>query len=181
MSATNRGTRKNTLDYYATPEWVTRLILPKLDWHAVESVLDPCAGDGAILRAVLDGARRINELRGIEIDPDRAAAAGAECRDAMTTPWGRPDLVIMNPPFNLAQSFCERAFSEISPGGEVAALMRLAMLESRSRAGFWAAHPADVYVLGKRPSFTGGGSDSAAYGWFVWGPGRGNRWWRLDP
>jgi hypothetical protein len=28
-----------------------------------------------------------------------------------------------------------------------------------------------VHVLSRRPSFTGGGTDSAAYGWFVWRKG----------
>ena len=34
---------------------------------------------------------------------------------------------------------------------------------------FWKAYPVNkLYVLSKRPSFTGKGTDSAAYAWFVW-------------
>jgi hypothetical protein len=35
----------------------------------------------------------------------------------------------------------------------------------------------DVYVLSKRPSFSGNGkTDATAYAWFLFGPGRGGRW-----
>ena len=45
MSATNRSNVRVASDFYATPAWCTRAILPHLP---VTSVLDPCAGDGAI-------------------------------------------------------------------------------------------------------------------------------------
>lgn len=47
------------------------------------------------------------------------------------------------------------------------------------RADFHRRHPSDVFVLPRRPSFTGGGTDATEYAWFVWGPGRGNRWYVL--
>jgi hypothetical protein len=52
-------------------------------------------------------------------------------------------------------------------------LLRLAFVESARRFVWWERHGArlaHVYALAERPSFTGGGTDSAAYGWFVWGP-----------
>lgn len=183
MSSTNRSLLSRSSgtghEYFATPSWVTALILPKLDWRGVDTVLDPCAGDGAILRAV--GAFAPVATKGIEVDPDRALAGGFDCGDALTMRWEAPALVIMNPPFSLAQEFCEKACREIARGGEVAVLMRLAMLAGQKRAGFWYAHPADVFVLGKRPSFTGGGTDSADYAWFRFWAGATRRWERLDP
>jgi hypothetical protein len=48
-------------------------------------------------------------------------------------------------------------------------LLRLAFLEGQKRAPFWKAQPPySVSVLAKRPSFTGGGTDSAAYAFFEW-------------
>ena len=48
-------------------------------------------------------------------------------------------------------------------------LLRLSFLESKGRVKFHQDFPADVYVLAKRPSFTGDGkADSCAYAWFVW-------------
>ena len=46
----------------------------------------------------------------------------------------------------------------------------------QDRRAFHDAHPADLYVLSRRPSFIGTGSDTAAYAWWVWGPGRGGRY-----
>ena len=41
--------------------------------------------------------------------------------------------------------------------------------EGRARRSFWAEHPASkVVVLSGRPSFTGAGTDSCAYGFFIW-------------
>ena len=54
-------------------------------------------------------------------------------------------------------------------GDGCAFLLRLAFLESVKRRPFWEQHPpAAVYVFTRRPSFTGGRTDSAAYGWFIW-------------
>lgn len=59
----------------------------------------------------------------------------------------------------------------------VAFLLPLSFLESAERGvkskvhktPFWKEHPATcVYVLSERPSFTGKGTDSNAYGFFVW-------------
>lgn len=188
MSATNVPNRKgvtrprNADDFYATPSWVTRAILPHLGPYT--SALDPCCGDGAILRELR------GELHGIETDGGRAlACVESDLRlvhmvnnhDALVTQWPAVDLIITNPPFALAMEFLKLALEESGGRGEVAFLLRLAFLEGQARAAFHRAHPSDVYVLPKRPSFTGDGkSDSCAYAWFVFGPGRGGRWSVLD-
>ncbi len=172
-------------DFYRTPAWATRAILPHLP--AAGSVLDPCAGDGTIIQALLDGGFG-GLVDAMEIDGERAAAIpGADVLvcDALTEGedfWAIPHaLVVMNPPFRLALRFVERALdAQDGHRGTTAALLRLGMLASQARASFWRAAPADVYVLPRRPSFTGGGTDSADYAWFVWGPGRGGRWQVLD-
>jgi hypothetical protein len=83
----------------------------------------------------------------------------------------------MNPPYSQAKAFVQRAISEAAPNrGTVAALLRLAFMEGQARAEFHKWNPSDVFVLKKRPSFAGGRTDSCAYAWFVWGPGRGGRW-----
>lgn len=188
MSATNVPKRdgttrvRNADDFYATPPWVTRAILPHLDLYT--SALDPCCGDGAILRELR------GEIHGIEIDNGRALACVesdprlvgmVNNHDALLTQWPSVDLIITNPPFALAKEFLTLALEEAGPRTEVAFLLRLAFLEGQSRAAFHRAHPSDVFVLPKRPSFTGDGkSDSCAYAWFVFGPGRGGRWSVLE-
>lgn len=184
MSSTNRGGKRSEADFYATPGWVTRAILP----HVPIDGLVLC-GDGAMMHElVLAGAGRVV---GVEIDAGRAHTAAARVSavvhhaDFLSAPvalrFGPWDLIITNPPFSLAQRFVERALADVRVGGTVAMLLRLAFLERQARAPFHRAHPSDVYVLPKRPSFSAdGATDSSAYAWFVWGPGRGGRWQILD-
>jgi hypothetical protein len=82
----------------------------------------------------------------------------------------RFDVIIGNPPYNAAETHVRRALSLRSkPFGVVAFLLRLAFLESAERVPFWREHPASkIYVLSERPSFSGGTTDNAAYGIFVW-------------
>lgn len=155
MSSTNRGGQRLADDYYATPSFATRAIIPHLNWIKAKTVLDPCAGDGAILREARSCHPEV-EARGIELDPVRANKAGCHCycMDALTTDWGSPDITIFNPPFLLSQEFIDKALRERPRGGEVAVLMRLGMLAGQERATFWRFSPADIYVLAKRPNFT---------------------------
>ena len=173
MSSTNRGRDRNALDFYETPPEVTRMILARLQPASI--VIDPCCGDRAILRVVAEVWPRA-ACAGIDIDPARAANKHADALGDMS--WGcRGATIITNPPFSRAEEFVRRALHEAGPSGTVAMLLRLAFLESRGRAALHIERPSDVFVLAKRPSFTGDGkSDSAAYAWFVWGPGRGGRW-----
>lgn len=174
MSAT-RLPRVRRADYYRTPAWCVRAIVPALDVHAngLAGVIDPCAGDGAILEACGDEweAPRV----GLELDAERAAAARAkglevETRDALgPDPWPvGARSIVLNPPYSQAESFVRRALEEVGAGGCVAALLRLAWLEGLKRVAFHREHPANVYVLPRRPSFTPPGTDATAYAWFVW-------------
>ncbi len=190
MSATRRSAKKNAADFLArdrrgTPAWAVSAILPHLPCPG--DVLDPCAGKGDLLRAVdAYAAWEHAHLRAFEILKDEATSLAEEIaifrRDALSDQgWGRPDLVITNPPFSRAMEFVERALDEVAPGGTVAMLLRLGWLASAQRVRFHQECPADVYVLAKRPSFTGNGkTDATDYAWFVWGPGRGGRWEVLD-
>lgn len=162
-----------------------RAILPVVDGpFGARGIFDPCAGDGALLRAC--GESWPVPPGGLEADAQRAQDARAsglavETRDALeSASWGlQGRAVVMNPPFSQAEAFVRRALVEAratAPDWCVAALLRLAWLEGLRRAPFHREHPANVHVLARRPSFTGGGTDSTAYAWFVWGPGPGGRW-----
>jgi hypothetical protein len=77
------------------------------------------------------------------------------------------DVAIGNPPFCLADRFIGACLERARV---VAFLLRLNVLGSLKRFRLWQRHPADVYVLADRPSFTeDGGTDMAEYAWFVWG------------
>lgn len=182
MSATARSgaDRRSALDFYSTPAWCTRAIVEELG--CPRDVLDPCAGDGAILSALDAETHR----RGFEIDDARARKArdgghDVLSRDALDgAPWGDFGAVIMNPPFSHAEAFIERALAEAA-GRSVVALLRLNWLGGMKRSAFHRKRPADVYVLPRRPSFNGGGTDATEYAWFAWGWGSpGGRWRILD-
>lgn len=180
MTATGRSDVRHPDDFYRTPAWLTRAVLPHLDLPARSHVLDPACGDGAILDVVREAGHLTT---GYEIDDGRAAIARERhvvfAYDSLTiasAAW-RADVIVMNPPFRDAMAFVERA---IACAPVVACLLRLNWLAGQKRASFWREHPADVYVSPRRPSFTGKGTDATEYAWFVWGPNRGGRWAVLD-
>lgn len=200
MSSTTLPRNEKRLDFYRTPEWVTRAIAPKVRsalnvrdrshgsvprperW----SLLDAGAGDGAICNVL---AREFAESTVVGVECD-----ATKCHDpaSLTRPqilfgdffrWeASPCAIVMNPPFSQAREFIEHGIELVQPqGGCVFALLRLAWMAGQARSAFHRAHPSDVYVLPRRPSFTGGGTDSADYGWFAWrGPDTGGRWSVLD-
>lgn len=191
MSATRKPRAERGLDFYETPAWVVEAIAPHLP--ACSRILDPCAGRGAILAALgwphgawgfeLDGEHLVTVDGGVGFRRVPITKRDSLANDAelwVNDDCLRPELVVMNPPFNRALEFVERAIDEVVPGGSVFALLRLAFLEGALRVDFHRRQPADVLVLPRRPSFTGKGTDSSAYAWFAWGPGRGGRWSVLD-
>ncbi len=171
MSSTNRGSDRHNDDFYRTPAWVTRAILPYVYTNGDRDILDPCCGDGAIL----DCFDEDRVLVGLELDADRAAQSTRKGHivtqgDALKLVWPLAHLTITNPPFSLAEEFVRRAIAfALDNGSTVAMLLRLAFVESKKRKALHTEFPSDLFPLSERPSFTeDGGTDSCAYGWFVW-------------
>lgn len=168
-------------DWYATPAWAIDAMLSHLPLGG--AILEPSAGDGAIVRALLRSGVDASSITALELNAERSAQVpgGARTADFFDQSLGAFDLVITNPPYRAAQRFVERSLELAGERGTVAMLLRLGFLESRARAGLHRDRPSDLYVLSQRPSFTADGRvDATAYGWFVWGPGRGGRWQILD-
>jgi hypothetical protein len=134
--------------------------------------LEPAVGDGAIVRAVVQRFKE-RELDWATVDIREDSVAGRKC-DFLTleNPWKHPhfDVVITNPPYNQALEFVKQSMLF---GTTVVMLLRLNWVASQKRHAFVREHPPDVYVLPNRPSFTGKGTDSIEYAWFVWGQGGG--------
>ena len=153
MSATGRGGERVEADYYPTPGGA---------W------LEPCVGDGAIVRAVGDRARSLSPIAWTTYDirPDSCAQNIKDFLSVqpLATPWG--SVCLTNPPYSLAMEFVQHAMKHANV---VAMLLRLNFLGSEGRAEFFRAHPPSVYVLPNRPSFVNGRTDACEYAWFVWG------------
>lgn len=175
------------LDFYPTPRACTEALIAHLaqsrpGWRdEPPEVLDPAAGEGAILDVWRE--RRCPTL-GLEIDPVRAETARRRGHlmsvgDALERPWPRADLLAMNPPYSLAETFVRRALAWRfrTPGAALAcALLRLSFLEpAKGRRDLLVQGP-DVLILPRRPAFDGRGTDSITSAWFCW-PGQGRLVW----
>jgi hypothetical protein len=180
MSSTNRGARRNDRDVYLTPAWLTRAILPHLaplitrgtmtrspSW--TPRIFEPAAGDGGMARTIRETWPDA-DVDLADIEPIRGVVPFGDF--LLTEPRPDYDLVITNPPFSLALEFCQRALLwRRTPGSVVAMLLRLGFLGAQKRGAWLRENTPSVYVTPRRPSFTGGGNDSADYAWMVWGPG----------
>ena len=177
MSATNRGAVRVEADFYATPiETVYKILEAIPDLDKAEFILEPSAGNGNIIKALRD--RNITgisieamELREEERENLEALADVVTIGDFLKddTEYIEYDLIIGNPPYSLAQEFIDRSLELLAPGGRLIFLLRTNFLESKKRFEWWQDKlPKGLYVLSKRPSFTGKGTDATSYSWFVW-------------
>jgi len=176
VSATNRGSIREEYDFYPTPRSAVDPFLKEfiLNPESLLGVLECCAGDGAIIKAIQDYCSNVI-VEACEIQPrfesDLRKLTNAVYIEDFTKfdPDGY-DLIISNPPFNQAEEIITHALENTGGFTEIAMLLRLGFLETKIRKPFWDKHPlTQLYVLSKRPSFIGRGrTDSSAYGWLVW-------------
>ena len=190
MSAAGRskkagtGHERDSRDFYGTPDWATRAILPHLSALGCDLVVDPCCGAGAILDVV---GKEWPDVACVGLELDDVLAAEARTRghqvhrrDALDAPsWGKwarwkHPLVLTNPPYKLAIDFVQRAIDEMfDAGGAIVMLLRLNWLASQKRAKWMRQFTPSVHVLPRRPPFTGDGkTDATDYGWMIWQRGR---------
>lgn len=175
MSATGRGAERLPDEAYCTPAWCVRRLLEEIPSAQISGNrwLDPCAGDGAIVKAVhAQGLIEIDwtvcEIRDACMSHLHAlfvSSAGVVHGDFFDRPWEPFDVAIANPPFSTAQRFIDRMMQLAST---VIVLQRVNYASSEKRCAFMREFPPEVYVLPNRPSFTGGGTDATEYAWFVW-------------
>lgn len=152
MSRQKAGQRLNVTDFYATPPWCYENL--DINWSLFSSAHEPCRGDG-----------RIQFFLEEELGIPTSYSEIMEEKDFFD--WnGSVDLILTNPPFSLAKEFIDHSL----PRCKVCImLLRINYLGSISRHPWWKDNtPTALYVLSKRPSFTGKGTDATDYAWFVW-------------
>jgi hypothetical protein len=161
MSATGRSPVRLNQDVYPTPDYCVEKLLHWLDLNGRNgqplTFFEPCRGAGAIYDRIPAGARKSH----CEI---------LEGTDYLTTPVGRQDIIITNPPYSLALEFLQKSLREADT---VVYLLRLNFLGAAKRKPFWLEHPlTHLFTITPRPRFVNGGSDATEYGWFAWDRGR---------
>ena len=164
-------------DFYVTPARTLEVLLDRVPVPP-GAILDPCAGDGALLR-VLRTAYPDRLLEAVEIREEerRALVRIADLvtiADVLTWEPSRAyGTIITNPPFSLAQPMIERIetfAARMATPPMIVLLLRLGFLASQKRRDWWQSRlPSALYVLSERPSFTANGhTDSQEYAWYVW-------------
>ena len=182
MSSTRRGGKRSPSDNYPTPAFCVHRLLDRVPLVGDGIWYEPCAGEGAIIRAVeswrsgrLEGIDwYANELRSeavptLEKVVPRERITVGDYRDilfppltnaiGLERPWDEAapnsqdvSVVITNPPFRLAMDVINQSLTSF-PHASLVLLLRLNFLGSEDRQPFHRDFAPDVYVLPNRPSF----------------------------
>lgn len=167
-------------DFYATPTWMTRALdrrRPVQDWGGV--CFEPCAGDGAILKALNPALPWVtNDLvpRGGLIPDFLLDATKPESWTAFARLAKRLDVVITNPPFNVALPIVQLAVEHAAIG--VAMVLPITWLEpTEDRSLFLLEHPPTRVMVLPRWKFRGVGSAMTTCAWMLWA----KQPWFCDP
>lgn len=159
--------RREKDDFYATPPEATRALLSVETFDG--PILEPSCGDGAICRELQSAGYDV--LASDLVD----RGYGQTGLDFLMPgyPLSAPN-VVGNPPFKLAVPFVRKSLEIASR--KSAWLLKLAFLEGRERAAFFAEAPlARVWVFSNRLPFVRGGGEvlhgmgggMMCFAWFV--------------
>ncbi len=155
---------RRAFDFYESPAWFIESLLDAEPVHG--SVLEPCSGDQAIVRAL--SSARLAVLTN-DINPRRQADHHLDANDGVSWQSFPPvDWVITNPPFSTAFSMLQHAYGHARIG--VALYLRISFLEPTLARGPWLEmHPLTRLIVLPRHSFSGDGkTDSVTGAWMVW-------------
>lgn len=178
MSTAERNHQRHQFDFYQTPLPHVQAAFDLLPVSFTPSwVLDPGAGTGVWGR---EARRRYTAamVHGIELR-DVPCPEGFSVWHAGIdfTAIGQHaalwDLVVGNPPFNVAEQFIQQSMVMLSTGGYLLFLLRLNFLETQKRYPLWRQYrPFRIGVYVQRPSFTAnGGTDATGYMACLWQKG----------
>lgn len=146
---------------YRTPHWCFNALTTYINWSRIDLFYEPCSGDGRIIEWAKHYQVDKPPTRFIDNEPQR----GGYDFINVTLP-AEADVIISNPPYTFAEEFVEHGFNNALAS---CWLLRLGFLASQQRKKLFEKHPLTaLYVLSKRPSFDGNGTDNSEYAWFIW-------------
>lgn len=133
----------NTVDFYPTPEELTEKMLEGIDFHLIQTVLEPEAGKGDLADAVKKQYRDVYwrtdkecDIDTVEISPDlRHILTGKGYRvvhdDFLTyRTYKHYDLIAMNPPFSDGDKHLLHAIELQRNGGKIVCLLNAETLKN---------------------------------------------------
>lgn len=157
--------KRKAADFYPTPSDVTVALLDFLAIEAPVRVWEPACGDGAMSKVLTLAG---HEVHSTDLREDSGYGIGGV--NFMEAGVGnKPDWIITNPPFNVAEDFIEHALS-VTPN--VAMLLKSQFWHARRREPLFRNHPpAWILPLTWRPAFLEaerGSSPLMDVIWVVW-------------
>lgn len=124
--------RQKVLAFFETPELLADRVAELADVEAHHSVLEPSAGTGRLVRAVMARCARAR-VTAVEIDPNHVDALSGICDDVLRgdfltmdfVKFGGFDRVIANPPFSgrVWQKHVTRMIDLLKPGGRLVCVL----------------------------------------------------------
>ncbi len=159
-------------DYYRTPRWATEALLDREPLRG--RVWEPACGDGAMSIPMIERGYAVYSSDLIHRGYDQGCG-GVDFLAPMGLRFVKPECVVTNPPFRLAQQFAERALEVAS--WKVCMIARTLWLEGIRRKPFFESSPlARVYIFSGRVDIarqdhqaksTGHGG-MTSFAWYVW-------------
>lgn len=182
MSSTNRSDSRDLhiADYYVTPihtiiDFLNEFI--KYEPFAFNGmILDPCAGGDkkhpmSYPEALKQFGMYNKNIITIDIREDSLAQIKEDYLEVSYC--DKFNMIITNPPFNIARNIIDKALIDVKDRGFVIMLLRLNYFGGKLREELWKTHmPKYAFVHNKRLSFTDDGkTDSIEYMHCVWQKG----------
>lgn len=181
ISSTNRSKAREShvSDYYITPIEDIKLFIKafseteNVSWENMK-ILDPCAGGDEQHEMSYPEALKSFGSKCFETIDIREDSKAKTINDYLTYELSfNPNIIITNPPFNIALDVIKKAMDYVQDGGWVIMLLRLNFFGSKQRKQFWETYmPRYAFVHHKRIGFTESGStDSIEYMHCCWQKG----------
>lgn len=172
IQASYKAWERKPSDFYPTPFDVTESIMPVVNTMLFPGarIWEPCCGDMDMTRVL--------EWHGYEVtstdlrDTGQGISGFDFLNDDPEEKWGwipEPDMIVMNPPFSLAEDFIRRAL-QYTP--RVACLMKIDYWNAARRSKLWQENMPKLFLpLTWRPAFLAkerGNSPLMNCAWCVW-------------
>jgi hypothetical protein len=162
-------TARHDEDFYATPRMQLEMLISRLSFRPA-IVIEPCAGDGAIVKPLRELGARVwaNDIvdRGFPLD-SQLDATRRDFWAMVDEHFCEPIVAITNLPFNTALPILEQAVRFCCV---VCTILRRTFDEPTEERNEWlAANPTAGQIVMPRYQYRRNGStDSTTTAWFIW-------------